>query len=373
MRNKNILGPKRYQGVQKNRAPPRGKPQTTTNSSNKGDPWTPKAKLSVGISHTLELHRYQDPGAVATREEPWIYWTSKPRSYDWKRKLKLSPDQMNECEKRHEDLAKQECLRWGWKYVIIRKELHSTTGKGRYRRPCDPHITVYLSMEPEHHQVEGHWFCEPDKQEPWCPDGLVPDGAVYRPLGVPPRELFLMGSPPFNQSLPDEWQVPLPVPASSSPSTAASPTPAASPSPTPSTTTSSVPTTPSSPVPVSPSPSASVPATPSSPAPVSPSPSASVPATPSSPVPVSPSPRTSVPATPNPSGVKRKRSSEEVDPADPATSAPEVNDAEKRVKRRIDETDDQTSQGQVGSQSPQRSGAARTPSSPTRRAVASTP
>ena len=330
MGNNNILGPKRYQGVRKSRAPPRGKPQTTANSWKKGDPWTPKAKLSVGKKHSL-----REAGQYGTRENPLIDWTSEPEKYDWAR-LQLTTDQMNECKKRHEDLARQECLKWGWKYVVIRKELHSTTGKGSYVRPCDPHITVYLSMEPEHHQVEGHWFCKPDKQKPWCPDGLVPDWTVYRPIPIRSRELFLMGAPPFNQTLPRRWRVPPPVSASSSPSTAASPTPAASPSPAPSTTASSVP------------------------------------ATPSSPAPVSPSPSTSVPATPNPSGVKRKRSSEEVDPADPATSAPEVNDAEKRVKRRIDETDDQTSQGQVGSQSPQRSGAARTPSSPTRRAAAST-
>ena len=298
------------------------------------DLWEPGAKLSIG-----EGHKDKQAKRVPTRENPYIIWYSNPRKYEWK-DMGLDPGQMRDYYNRHMAIAKQECLRWGWTYVVIRKELHKTTGKELDKRPCDPHITVFLSTTAGHYQVEGHWFCKENKEKPLYPDEIMPDWTVHRPLPIrsrpirsrpirprpirprpipsrpiPSRDLYLMGQPPFNLSLPEERTVPLPVSASSSSSTAASSVPATAPSPAPSTAASSVPAT-------------------------SPSP-ASVPPSPSPPVQTSPSS----------SGVKRKRSSDEVDPADPATNSPEINDADKRAKRRIEETGDHASQAQVSSQS----------------------
>lgn len=142
---------------------------------------------------TLHQHRKLSNGTLplgGTPEDPVIYWTSKPKDHDWKT-AGLKEAEMDHYEERHNAIAKQECLKWGWRYVIIRKEIHLHTNKGK--KKCDPHITIYLSMTPDRVQMQGHWFCLEDPQRPGCPTNMMEDGTVQTPKTVPSRELYPVG------------------------------------------------------------------------------------------------------------------------------------------------------------------------------------
>lgn len=160
--------------------------------------WHPGKPFGLG-------RKLQDPvsGPAGTRRNPRIIWQCHPKKYDWHQKLHLTEEQKYRYVRRHEEIARQECLRWGWRYVLIRKELHSTNKEGKL---TDPHITVYLSMTPNSIQVEGHWFCYESRRMPGYPIAIMRDGDVALPKRVPSRELYPIGYGLRNEYLPEEWE-----------------------------------------------------------------------------------------------------------------------------------------------------------------------
>ncbi|KAI0012678.1 hypothetical protein F4779DRAFT_17552 [Xylariaceae sp. FL0662B] len=160
--------------------------------------WYPNMRFGQGMP-PKEIFRDM-PG---TRRNPRIFWLSKPEWYDWKEKLDLSGREMLSYRLQHELIARRECLRFGWCYVWIRKELHSTTDKGK--RITVPHITVYLGTS-YRYQLEGHWYCYENERRPGYPIAIMEDGDAKLPARFPSRHLYaVISEDTQDQLLPREW------------------------------------------------------------------------------------------------------------------------------------------------------------------------
>ena len=205
----NPLRPKKGQGINKKKSPLKRKFKPDGAPWEAGYLWVPSAQLSKGEkiegrikAKVKKALKERTPGKPITREDPLITWTSDPKNHEWK------TFDISDYETKHEAIVKSECFKWGWRYAVVRKELHDTVGDGiRYpKEDADFHITLYLSMYPFTYQVEGHLYYSVHENKPLYPTTMMPEGAVTKPWAAPSREYYVAGPPPYLETLPMQWE-----------------------------------------------------------------------------------------------------------------------------------------------------------------------